>query len=176
MHQDEHIRPVFETHHGERTTASPKFSEFKNDYQPKPIKLYLTERENASVPINEISFPATTQSSSNYGSTSKFELKFPQKKFTTPKITTYKQKLSPINNPTTKTLETTTESVILLSGIACERQCIRNTVSQEYDPVCGSDGKTYSNKGKLRCTRTCGKSDLAVRHYGGCGRNEQNNS
>uniref|UniRef100_A0A182K930 Kazal-like domain-containing protein n=1 Tax=Anopheles christyi TaxID=43041 RepID=A0A182K930_9DIPT len=50
----------------------------------------------------------------------------------------------------------------------CERRCIRNTVAQAYEPVCGTDGVTYSNRGKLRCARTCGNDDLEIRSYGEC--------
>uniref|UniRef100_A0A182QXA1 Kazal-like domain-containing protein n=1 Tax=Anopheles farauti TaxID=69004 RepID=A0A182QXA1_9DIPT len=50
----------------------------------------------------------------------------------------------------------------------CERRCIRNTVAQSYEPVCGTDGVTYTNRGKLRCARTCGNDDLEIRSYGEC--------
>ncbi|XP_053674674.1 uncharacterized protein LOC128724979 [Anopheles nili] len=50
----------------------------------------------------------------------------------------------------------------------CERRCIRNTVAQAYEPVCGTDGVTYSNRGKLRCARTCGNDELEIRSYGEC--------
>ncbi|XP_058123069.1 inactive histone-lysine N-methyltransferase 2E-like [Anopheles ziemanni] len=52
---------------------------------------------------------------------------------------------------------------------SCERRCIQNTVAvQTNEPVCGTDGVTYSNRGKLRCARTCGKDDLEIRAYGKC--------
>lgn len=39
---------------------------------------------------------------------------------------------------------------------SCEKTCLGNIVNHEYDPVCGSDDKTYTNVGRLRCTKICG--------------------
>ncbi|XP_055687746.1 uncharacterized protein LOC129792575 [Lutzomyia longipalpis] len=54
------------------------------------------------------------------------------------------------------------------TSISCERRCIQTTVTQEYLPVCGSDGRTYSNRGKLTCANNCGKEDITVSHIGSC--------
>lgn len=39
---------------------------------------------------------------------------------------------------------------------SCESSCLSNIVSRNYDPVCGSDNKSYANIGRLRCTKICG--------------------
>lgn len=43
-----------------------------------------------------------------------------------------------------------------LMGESCESSCLSNIVSRDYDPVCGSDDKSYANLGRLRCTKICG--------------------
>lgn len=43
-----------------------------------------------------------------------------------------------------------------LMGESCESTCLSNIVSRDYDPVCGSDDKSYANLGRLRCTKICG--------------------
>lgn len=43
-----------------------------------------------------------------------------------------------------------------IMGESCESSCLSNIVSRDYDPVCGSDDKSYANLGRLRCTKICG--------------------
>ncbi|XP_044759877.1 serine protease inhibitor Kazal-type 9-like isoform X2 [Coccinella septempunctata] len=35
-------------------------------------------------------------------------------------------------------------------------------------PVCGSDGRTYSNPYKFDCMKKCAAPDLTIAHYGRC--------
>lgn len=40
---------------------------------------------------------------------------------------------------------------------SCESTCLMNIVNLDYDPLCGSNGQTYTNVGKFRCTKICGQ-------------------
>ncbi|KAK7789084.1 hypothetical protein R5R35_012138 [Gryllus longicercus] len=39
--------------------------------------------------------------------------------------------------------------------------------TQEYNPVCGSNGATYNNPTKLRCAQRCGY-EVTLAYYGQC--------
>ncbi|RZF46573.1 hypothetical protein LSTR_LSTR002905 [Laodelphax striatellus] len=48
--------------------------------------------------------------------------------------------------------------------------CPRCGVTQQYNPVCGSDNRTYANKRVLDCHRLCGLN-VTLKRLGGCGAN-----
>ncbi|KRT81157.1 hypothetical protein AMK59_5386 [Oryctes borbonicus] len=48
----------------------------------------------------------------------------------------------------------------------CEEACL---VTPEYNPICGSDGRTYTNEGRFSCALRCGKQITRV-FYGRCSR------
>ena len=51
-----------------------------------------------------------------------------------------------------------------LQKSACPMRC-----TMQYDPVCGSDGKTYGNECQLTSQSCQAKSSVRVAHKGACG-------
>ncbi|KAI5636271.1 hypothetical protein NE865_11035 [Phthorimaea operculella] len=54
------------------------------------------------------------------------------------------------------------------SSSAIIRECIRNCpVTSEHDPICGTNGVTYNNYGRLLCAKKCGVA-VDMRSKGSC--------
>ncbi|XP_012283431.1 four-domain proteases inhibitor [Orussus abietinus] len=67
--------------------------------------------------------------------------------------------------PATSSAATTTQAPAEPTRMSdCEASC---PSTPEYNPVCGTDGVSYSNPGRLTCARRCGKV-VETNHFGPC--------
>ncbi|XP_064122631.1 ovomucoid-like [Macrobrachium nipponense] len=51
---------------------------------------------------------------------------------------------------------------------AIDQICIDRACTTEYNPVCGSDGRTYGNKCSFSLAKRCDNPRLRIRCYGEC--------
>lgn len=64
---------------------------------------------------------------------------------------------NPWKRSTPTTSSTTTSSAPPVNNDDIIRACVRSCpVTSEYNPVCGSNGVTYANPGRLECAQQCG--------------------
>ncbi|XP_074033309.1 uncharacterized protein [Leptinotarsa decemlineata] len=64
-----------------------------------------------------------------------------------------------VNVVTSPSVSSTTTGTTTTRAPASFRRCLtacRNLTTQEYNPVCGTNGETYHNRGALNCGARCG--------------------
>ncbi|XP_023312126.1 serine protease inhibitor dipetalogastin-like [Anoplophora glabripennis] len=64
----------------------------------------------------------------------------------------------------TTTVSATTAGTTTTTASPAYNRCIRNCLStSQYNPVCGTDGVTYFNMGKLNCAIRCGGINMNIK-------------
>ncbi|XP_011691812.1 PREDICTED: four-domain proteases inhibitor-like [Wasmannia auropunctata] len=81
------------------------------------------------------------------------------------------QRITSTSTTTTTTASTITSTSTTTTTTQTDDQynrCVTNCpVTNEYNPVCGTDNTDYTNPGGLGCAQRCGK-DVRLNHYGRC--------
>ncbi|KAK9710355.1 Kazal-type serine protease inhibitor domain [Popillia japonica] len=48
-------------------------------------------------------------------------------------------------------------------------QCIKACpATSEFNPICASNNRTYTNEGKFNCAKNCGAGDIEIKFLGSC--------
>ncbi|XP_043676457.1 uncharacterized protein LOC122633045 [Vespula pensylvanica] len=82
-----------------------------------------------------------------------------------PSLSTQRPVINNMIDPMTTTGAT---PVSITPGSEAYENCINSClVTQEYNPVCGTDNISYENPGKLNCAVGCGKK-ISLVSYGRC--------
>ncbi|XP_020280335.1 uncharacterized protein LOC109853040 [Pseudomyrmex gracilis] len=72
------------------------------------------------------------------------------------------------NSTTVSTITTTVTASSTIVSSAPYDVCVASCpVTNEYNPVCGTDNADYTNPGGLGCAQRCGK-DVTLNYYGRC--------
>lgn len=67
----------------------------------------------------------------------------------------------PPSDSRTTTVSSVNQNVPSTTESAEYRTCLSNCqTTTEYNPVCGSNGVTYDNRGRLQCATRCGTSEF----------------